>query len=69
MNENYPKNTLQIIQDKYGNPLVISNNGAHIRLGSKVGRNSLCDCGSGKKFKNCCAHKGIKPEEELNCEH
>jgi preprotein translocase subunit SecA len=24
-------------------------------LGSKVGRNDPCPCGSGKKFKNCCA--------------
>jgi uncharacterized protein YecA (UPF0149 family) len=21
----------------------------------KIGRNDLCPCGSGKKFKNCCA--------------
>jgi uncharacterized protein len=24
------------------------------RLGPKVGRNDLCPCGSGKKFKHCC---------------
>src|SRR4030095_6751507 len=24
-----------------------------IRVGPKVGRNDLCPCGSGKKFKNC----------------
>jgi preprotein translocase subunit SecA len=24
-------------------------------LGGKVGRNDPCPCGSGKKFKNCCA--------------
>lgn len=23
----------------------------------KVGRNDLCPCGSGKKFKNCCSQK------------
>jgi preprotein translocase subunit SecA len=23
-------------------------------LGTKVGRNDPCPCGSGKKFKNCC---------------
>lgn len=23
----------------------------------KIGRNSLCPCGSGKKFKHCCLHK------------
>ena len=26
------------------------------REASKVGRNDLCPCGSGKKFKNCCGH-------------
>ena len=25
--------------------------------GAKLGRNDLCDCGSGKKFKNCCEGK------------
>ena len=25
--------------------------------GNKVGRNSLCPCGSGKKFKNCCGQE------------
>jgi len=24
---------------------------------AKLGRNDLCDCGSGKKFKRCCAAK------------
>jgi hypothetical protein len=24
----------------------------------KVGRNDLCSCGSGKKFKKCCESKG-----------
>jgi preprotein translocase subunit SecA len=24
-----------------------------VRVGPKVGRNDLCPCGSGKKFKNC----------------
>lgn len=24
---------------------------------AKVGRNDRCPCGSGKKFKNCCARK------------
>ena len=30
---------------------------------SKVGRNDPCPCGSGKKYKNCCAlksHPGVK---------
>lgn len=25
-----------------------------IRVMSKLGRNDLCDCGSGKKYKRCC---------------
>lgn len=25
---------------------------------SKIGRNDLCSCGSGKKFKKCCEEKG-----------
>ena len=25
-----------------------------VRVGEKVGRNNLCPCGSGKKYKNCC---------------
>jgi preprotein translocase subunit SecA len=28
-----------------------------VRIGSKVGRNEACPCGSGKKFKRCCAGK------------
>jgi preprotein translocase subunit SecA len=30
---------------------------------TKVGRNSPCPCGSGKKYKNCCLRKGLSPEE------
>ena len=31
-----------------------------IRKESKIGRNVMCPCGSGKKYKNCCgAHKDI----------
>ena len=26
-----------------------------VRDGAKVGRNDPCSCGSGKKFKKCCA--------------
>ena len=29
------------------------------KTGKKLGRNDLCPCGSGKKFKNCC-------EKEIN---
>ena len=25
-----------------------------VRKANKVGRNDLCPCGSGKKYKNCC---------------
>ena len=25
----------------------------------KIGRNALCPCGSGKKFKNCCRNKSV----------
>ncbi|MFP5379586.1 MAG: SEC-C metal-binding domain-containing protein [Vicinamibacteria bacterium] len=28
---------------------------------SKAGRNDLCHCGSGKKFKKCCAAKTAAP--------
>jgi hypothetical protein len=28
-----------------------------IRNSSKVGRNDLCKCGSGKKYKKCCERK------------
>jgi hypothetical protein len=27
-------------------------------MGARVGRNDPCTCGSGKKFKHCCALKG-----------
>ena len=26
--------------------------------GERIGRNAPCPCGSGKKFKQCCMHKG-----------
>ena len=29
-----------------------------VRTGPKVGRNDLCPCGSGKKFKQCCGKNG-----------
>ena len=31
------------------------NKGAHIESSAKIGRNDACSCGSGKKFKKCCA--------------
>ncbi|MGI6175455.1 MAG: preprotein translocase subunit SecA [Christensenellales bacterium] len=30
---------------------------AALRTGAKIGRNAPCPCGSGKKYKNCCANK------------
>lgn len=27
-------------------------------IGAKIGRNDPCSCGSGKKYKKCCALKG-----------
>jgi uncharacterized protein len=30
------------------------------RVGPKVGRNELCPCGSGKKFKQCCRNPSLK---------
>ena len=32
----------------------VENVGTSLRLGPKVGRNALCPCGSGKKYKHCC---------------
>ncbi|MEE4262496.1 MAG: SEC-C metal-binding domain-containing protein, partial [Desulfobacteraceae bacterium] len=31
----------------------------------KIGRNSPCPCGSGKKHKKCCLHKTVTPPETL----
>jgi hypothetical protein len=30
-----------------------------------VGRNELCPCGSGKKFKKCCCNKPYQPSRQL----
>lgn len=38
----------QIIFDRVRKP---------IRVGEKVGRNDVCPCGSGKKYKKCCINK------------
>lgn len=35
-------------------------NGGIKRINPKTGRNELCPCGSGKKYKNCCMHKEDK---------
>lgn len=31
-------------------------------IGAKTGRNDPCPCGSGKKYKKCCALKGASDE-------
>jgi uncharacterized protein YecA (UPF0149 family) len=30
----------------------------HKELSEKLGRNDLCPCGSGKRFKKCCRNTG-----------
>ena len=37
----------------------ISDEQPYARTHRKIGRNELCPCGSGKKFKKCCIEKGI----------
>jgi hypothetical protein len=48
-------------------------------MNKKIGRNDPCPCGSGKKYKSCCAHKSplarkikhavwIKPEPQKSAE-
>ena len=37
---------------------------APIHVGSRVGRNAPCPCGSGKKFKKCCGNDGGQDDEE-----
>ena len=32
----------------------------------KVGRNDLCPCGSGKKYKKCCMYRGVVPFTATN---
>lgn len=36
-----------------------------IRNSFKMGRNELCSCGSGKKYKKCCLLKESKPVTNL----
>jgi uncharacterized protein YecA (UPF0149 family) len=35
---------------------------APVVIGVKTGRNDPCSCGSGKKYKKCCALKGASDE-------
>ncbi len=37
-----------------------------INTESKTGRNNLCFCNSGKKFKKCCLSQHIEKKEKLN---
>lgn len=37
-----------------------------INTETKTGRNNLCFCGSGKKFKKCCLLQHIEKLEKLN---
>lgn len=34
---------------------LLDGDASYVRKGSKIGRNEPCPCGSGKKFKRCCA--------------
>jgi uncharacterized protein YecA (UPF0149 family) len=38
----------------YGPDVRVSCDGQITRIGPKIGRNDLCPCGSGKKYKKCC---------------
>jgi uncharacterized protein YecA (UPF0149 family) len=41
-------------EKKYRQEDFISSNGSFDNASPKIGRNSPCPCGSGKKYKNCC---------------
>jgi hypothetical protein len=47
-------NKLQLTLDVRGRPLLHT---SFLQSRGKVGRNDLCPCGSGKKFKKCCADR------------
>jgi hypothetical protein len=47
-------NKLQLILDVRARPLLHT---SFLQSGGKVGRNDPCPCGSGKKFKKCCADR------------
>lgn len=34
-----------------------------VRPGAKLGRNQPCSCGSGRKYKNCCADADKKAKK------
>jgi len=41
-----------------GDPTAVAPTKTIVHRGDKVGRNDPCPCGSGKKFKRCCAELG-----------
>jgi preprotein translocase subunit SecA len=53
---------IEAIQKPKQQPMVFSHGGEGVkkqpvkREDTKVGRNALCPCGSGKKFKKCCGN-------------
>lgn len=52
------KNELKLKDSKVGNPLKTwSENEPYIKPETQIGRNDLCLCGSGKKFKKCCMNQ------------
>jgi len=34
-------------------------------MSEKIGRNDLCSCGSGKKYKKCCLGKVMESREKI----
>ena len=41
-------------------PIEVSGNVTSAKTTKEVGRNDLCPCGSGKKYKQCCGRKAAK---------
>lgn len=44
----------QVVKNQSTNESSSDSKGRTIKKGEKIGRNQLCPCGSGKKYKNCC---------------
>ena len=44
----------QVVKNQSTNDSDSSSKGRTIKKGEKIGRNQMCPCGSGKKYKNCC---------------
>ena len=45
----------QLYNDDFKIPKITRGRQIPIRTGVKIGRNEPCPCGSGKKYKKCCA--------------